>query len=106
MRLFALLMSLWLILPPAAVAAPTCLDRNGDTIRCGAEGAMPVGWKLTPAQLLEKEATQSTDPNWTNLAKAFCIVGILLAAIALLPEFDGARGADWDRQEGDSDPRK
>ena len=35
---------------PAAIAAPTCQDVHGGTIRCGTPGAMPVGWAMTFAQ--------------------------------------------------------
>ena len=85
------------LVAPAALAAPACVDKNGDPIRCGARGAMPVGWSPPAAQLREKE---SVDPGWTNLVRAFCVIGLLLAGIALLPEFDGADDTTWDRQEG------
>lgn len=28
------------------LAAPTCLNRAGDTVRCDRAGAMPIGWTL------------------------------------------------------------
>ena len=36
-----------LLAAPAAIAAPTCQDRNGDTIRCGNSGRHAGG--LDPA---------------------------------------------------------
>ncbi len=55
------------------------------------------------AQLGEKLAHELGDPNWINLAKAACIIGVLLAGIALLPEFDGSDDTSWDKQEGDDE---
>jgi hypothetical protein len=89
---------------PAALAAPTCLDRNGDTIRCGAAGAMPVGWTPSPRLLLEKEM-RPTNTHWRELLEVFCGLGVFLALVALLPEFDGTRDRDWNEQEGDDEER-
>ena len=87
----------------AALAAPTCLDKNGDTIRCGTQGAMPVGWTPSPAQLLNRRRSILVDSNTNNLSKAICLIGLLLALIALMPEFDGTQARDWDEQEHDND---
>jgi hypothetical protein len=88
---------------PAALAAPTCQDRNGDTIKCGTPGAMPVGWTPSPQQLLELSYSRPARSDTADGVKAFCLIGLILALIALLPEFDGTKAADWDRQEGDDD---
>lgn len=82
-----------------ALAAPSCVDRNGDPIRCGVRGAMPVGWTLPAAELREKELRHPPDLQWQNLEKAFCMIGVLLLGIALLPEFDGADDTAWDKQD-------
>ena len=66
---------------------------------------MPVGWHLPAAQLAEKDARHSDESGWTNLAKASCIIGVLLLGIALLPEFDGADDASWDKQGDDDESR-
>ena len=72
-------------------AAPTCQDRNGDTIKCGAPGAMPVGWTPSPQQLWDRELSRTPEPSRGELLSAFCMVGLILALIALLPEFHGWR---------------
>jgi hypothetical protein len=105
MRALALAFSLSLFAASAALAAPSCVDRNGDPIHCGVQGAMPVGWSLSAAQRREKDEQHSADMHWKNLAKAFCMIGVLLVGIALLPEFDGADDASWDKQEDDGDKR-
>lgn len=91
---------------PAAHAAPTCLDKTGDTVRCGAAGAMPVGWTPSARQMQEWQASRApaTDPN--AALKTICLVGLFLALIALMPRFDGSRGSDWDAQEGDDNRRR
>ncbi|MEJ1970668.1 MAG: hypothetical protein WDN03_18880 [Rhizomicrobium sp.] len=87
-----------LLSAPAALAAPTCQDRAGGTIRCGAEGAMPAGWSLPDS---EREAPPPTDT--LAMWEAIAMVAMLLALIAIMPEFDGRSDADWDRQEGDDE---
>jgi hypothetical protein len=84
-------------------AAPTCLDRNADTIRCGTRGAMPVGWKPTAQFLWDKEISRPAEQNLDRLAKVICGLALFFAMIALMPKFDGSRAQDWDRQEGDDD---
>jgi hypothetical protein len=89
-----------LLTTPAAFAAPTCQDRNGDTIRCGTPGAMPVGWTLSPqARLLR--GTKPSGPTPGALLAMISIVGGLFALIALMPDFDGWHDGDWDKQEGE-----
>jgi len=86
---------------PAAIAAPTCQDRNGDTIRCNTPGAMPVGWTPSPEVLLAKKSAAPDDS--VQALEAAVVVALFLAMIALLPEFDGTKSTDWARQEGDDD---
>ena len=87
MRAWLLILAL-LFAAPAAQAAPTCQDRNGDTIKCGVPGAMPVGWTPSPQQLWDRSAPR---PSRGVLLSAFGMVGLILALIALLPEADGWR---------------
>lgn len=87
----------------AAQAAPTCQDKNGDTIKCGTPGAMPVGWTPSPQHLLDLSYSRPARSDTADGLKAFCLIGLILALIALLPEFDGTKAADWDRQEGDDE---
>jgi len=84
-----------------APAAPTCQDRNGLTIKCGVEGAMPVGWTLP----FEERRSKPAGPSASELFGLIATIGLLFALIALLPEFDGRRDSDWDRQEGDDQER-
>jgi hypothetical protein len=81
----------------AVFAAPTCQDRGGLTIRCGTQGAMPVGWRLP----FEERKFESPAPTTGEVLHVIVTVGLLFALIALMPEFDGRRGSDWGKQEGD-----
>ncbi|HUO93732.1 MAG TPA: hypothetical protein VMU22_12455 [Rhizomicrobium sp.] len=88
--------AIWLFAAPHASAAPACWDRGGEPIRCGAPGAMPVGW--TPPH----QAAGPMDPardELGNFLKAACVIGVLLCLIALLPEFDGTRNEDWEQKD-------
>ena len=92
---------------PSALAAPTCLDRAGDAIKCGVQGAMPVGWTLPPAELQARQmAAQQDGPSPEAMIGMVIIIGSLFALIALMPEFDGRRDSDWDEQEGDFPRRR
>jgi hypothetical protein len=102
----ALSLALLILAAPMAAAAPTCLDRNGDTIRCGTKGAMPVGWKPTAQFMWDKEISRPAEENLDMLAKVICALALFFAMIALMPKFDGSRAQDWDRQEGDDDRRE
>jgi hypothetical protein len=88
-----------LLAAPVAVAAPTCQDRNSDTIRCETAGAMPVGWTLPAAERRERRRSEVQGPG----LGAFVGLGAFLVGffglIALLPDFDGC----WDREEGDDE---
>ena len=90
MRAWLLILAL-LLAAPAAQAAPTCQNRGGDTIRCGTQGAMPVGWTPSPQQLWDRQLSRAPGPGKGELLSAFGMVGLILALIALLPEFRGWR---------------
>jgi hypothetical protein len=94
-----------LLTAPAALAAPTCQDKNGDTIKCGIPGAMPVGWSLSLRQLLDRQPSRPIAPSTTELLELICVIGVFFAVMALMPEFDGRRAGDWDEQEGDHEER-
>jgi hypothetical protein len=104
MRLAALAVLLLLLGVPAAPAAPTCQNRDGDTVHCGTPGAMPLGWKLPPDEFTARQTAKSPPPNTGLAVGAFAGIVLLLALIGLLPEFDGTKPTDWDRQEED-EPR-
>src|SRR5262245_50232574 len=65
---------------PAVIAAPTCQDRDGLTIRCGTQGAMPVGWSLP----FHERKVVSPHPTPEQLFNLIAILGLLFALIALL----------------------
>lgn len=89
--------ALLLIALPAR-AAPTCLNRQGDAVRCEAPGAMPVGWKPSPQQIWDRQLSLPPGPSTGRIVEVFLGLGLLLVIIALMPNFDGEK---WDRQEGD-----
>jgi hypothetical protein len=82
-----------------ALAAPTCRDRSGAAIRCGAPSAMPVGWSLPQGELRRRNTEHPADTQMENLLKAACMIGVFLCFIALLPEFDGTRNEDWEQKD-------
>ena len=92
-----------LLAAPAALAAPTCQDRDGETIRCGTQGAMPVGWTLSPQQRSERQTAKPKYPSTTELLELIGVMGVFFALLALMPEFDGQHTSDWGEQEGDHD---
>jgi hypothetical protein len=95
-----------LLTADAALAAPTCEDKNGLTIRCGTEGAMPVGWTLPAEERPDRQKFRPAPPGVDLLLELICTLGVFFALMALLPEFEGQRAAEWDRQEGDDQERK
>jgi hypothetical protein len=95
----------FLLAASAAQAAPTCLNDNAETVRCATPGAMPLGWTPSPQRLMELQASRAPGPDANTVLEAFVVIALFLAAIALLPEFDGTRPGDWDRQEGDDKRR-
>src|ERR1700680_1697804 len=90
-----------LISAPAALAAPTCQNRDGETIRCGTPGAMPVGWTLPPEERLNRQAAKPIDSSKYKLLELVCVIGVFFALLALMPDFEGRTSGDWDEQEGD-----
>src|SRR5260370_408222 len=93
-----------LLIASEALAAPTCQDRNGETIRCGTQGAMPVGWSLSPQQRLEQQISKKPKyPSTNELLELIGVMGVYFTLLALMPEFDGQRTRDWGEQEDDHD---
>ena len=101
--ILAIAATAFLLTAPAALAAPTCQDANGDTIRCETPGAMPVGWTLPAQERLARQASEPATPLADELLGLVCFLGGFFALIALMPEFDGWNPGDWDRQEGDDE---
>ncbi len=95
------ILGLAMLFAAGAEAAPTCLDRGGNTIRCSTPGAMPVGWKPAPEILLERELSLPPNPGLDDLLKIALGLAAFFALIALLPDFDG----HWDGREKDEDKR-
>ena len=90
---------------PAALAAPTCQDKNGDTIKCGTPGAMPVGWTLSRQERLERQRSTPIGPGTNQLLELICVLGVFFALMALLPEFDGWGAGDWEQKGRDDEER-
>ncbi len=93
----AILLILVLLCATPAPAAPTCQTKDGGTIRCGTPGAMPVGWQAPPEQWHPAPSGGSAG----ELPQVLIVLLLLFVLIALMPEFDGRRAGDWDRQEDD-----
>jgi hypothetical protein len=87
------------LLATPALAAPTCLTPKGDTIRCGAPGAMPVLWKPSPQVMWEREMEiKPPGPSTREVLAVFGGLALFLALIALLPDFDGWQDGDDKRK--------
>jgi hypothetical protein len=89
--------------PAAALAAPTCIDKDGGAIRCGVDGALPVGTPLSAQQIADRRVSVQADPTPIEL---FGLISLLIAffgLIAVMPDFDGRKGSDWGEQEGDGE---
>lgn len=84
-----------LLVVPAA-AAPTCQTANGETIKCGIAGAMPVGWRLPAEEYRDQGSSEIF--KWLQ---AVCAVGVLFAIMAAMPDFDSTHPSEWDREEND-----
>lgn len=93
-----------LLLAAPALAAPTCDNRSGDTVKCGTPGAMPVGWAPSAADLVDRPSDPGLSP--AEAVALIYILGAFFAIIALMPEFDGWQDGDWDEQEGDRKKRR
>jgi hypothetical protein len=98
-KAFRLVLAAALLTASAAGAAPTCQTKYGDVARCGTPGAMPVGWTLSPAEHQYWRPDTPTPP--AQLLGMAAIIGGFFALIALMPNFDGSKGADWGSQEDD-----
>ena len=85
------------------LAAPTCQDGTGATIRCGTPGAMPVGWTLPASDRWDRDLAHPPGPLIEQPVRLFSLIFAILALFALLPDFDGWGDGDWDRQEGDEE---
>jgi hypothetical protein len=83
----------------AAMAAPTCLDRHGDMARCGAAGAMPIGW--TPPGDVEGAGPGMDASDEGKMIGLTVFLAGLFGLIALMPDFEGK----WDRQSEDDERR-
>jgi hypothetical protein len=77
-----------LLLGTAAAAAPTCLDSAGQTVRCEAPGALPVGAE-PDADADAARDSQIPLPAPETMFGLVCVVGGLFALIGLMPDFDG-----------------
>ena len=86
--LLALITAASLFSASAAMAAPTCQDINGGTIRCGTAGAMPVGWAL-PLQPRFEAADWVNPIEPRQLLELICLLGIYFSLLAMLPDFEG-----------------
>jgi hypothetical protein len=95
-----LILATVLLAAPAAYAGPTCQDQNGDSIRCGAPGAMPVGWTLPAAERANRPTPIPMAP--AMMLGLFGFIGGFFVLIALMPDFQGRRGG-WDDQQSDSE---
>jgi hypothetical protein len=94
-------LALMMLAAPTALAAPSCLDRQGQTVRCGTTGAMPVGWTLPPDQARVRLSAMDVRLDAGRLIGLVCVLGGLFALFALLPDFDDG----WDHQEDDRERR-
>jgi hypothetical protein len=92
------LLALVLLFSTPVLAAPICFTRAGDAVHCDAKGAMPLGWRLPPDEAARREMNQPR-PSSRDILEAFAVLALFFALIALMPEFDGSRDQDWDRQE-------
>jgi hypothetical protein len=93
-------MAFFLLFAPPVTAAPTCQGREGQTMRCGTPGAMPLGWTAPEGQ----RHLPGADRRLVWIAGG--TIFLLFALIALLPEFDGSRAEDWEPDERDAGERK
>jgi hypothetical protein len=86
---------------PPAFAAPTCQNLKGETVKCGAPGAMPVGWTLPAQERRQQQPEMAVAVNLPQLMQTLCALGIFFALLALMPDFDGSQPGEWDREEGE-----
>ena len=86
---------------PPALAAPTCQNLKGETVKCGTSGAMPVGWTRPAQGQREQQLEMPVAGNFPQLMQTLCALGIFFALLALMPDFDGSQPGEWDREEGE-----
>lgn len=99
MRTIAPLLFALLVIATPSLAAPTCKTLQGEVAKCGTQDAMPFGWTPTPEQMRERTEVAPADAK--TVVTAIVWIALLLALIALMPDFQGPNGWDWDRQEDD-----
>jgi hypothetical protein len=97
MRILVLILALLCATP--VLAAPTCQDRDGGTIKCGVPGAMPVGWKPSPEHLWDRKLSRPPGPDSDQVLTAIFVLALLFSLIALMPKFDGSQSDDWEVPE-------
>jgi hypothetical protein len=85
---------------PSVRCAPTCEDASGRTVRCGTPGAMPVGWTASLETRLNRPPTGPRDPTPLELGGVGALIVLLIALIALMPDFDGWNPADEEKEDG------
>ena len=67
---------------------------------------MPVGWRLSAEERLERQKQNPPAyPSTNEILELFCVLGLFFSLLALMPEFENGRGGEWDRQEADRDDR-
>jgi hypothetical protein len=86
---------------PPAFAAPTCQNLEGETVKCGVPGAMPVGWTRQAQERWEQQPEMPVAGNLPQLMQTLCALGIFFALLALMPDFDGSHPGEWDSEEGE-----
>ena len=106
MRPPAISFALLLLLVAPAVAAPTCENLQGETVRCGTAGAMPVGWALSAQEREQLRPELANEPSLSKWLQTLCALGVFFSLLALMPDFDGSRSEDWDSQEDESHRRR
>ena len=92
----ALTAALLLLAASPALAAPTCWNDSGQTVRCGTPGALPVGQALSPEQEMARLASQAPGLSLAELIGGGLLIGGIFALIALMPQFEG-----WDGEKDD-----
>jgi hypothetical protein len=84
-------------------AAPTCQNLQGETMRCGTVGAMPVGWRLHGAR---QPPTKADEASLSKVLEAVCLLGVFFSLMALMPDFEGSGVSDWDAEEDETKRRR
>ena len=89
-----------LTLAAPAAAAPICQNKLGDWVHCDAPGAMPLGWQVPDDVYTARVLSRTPPVKRETLIAAAVMLAALLALIALLPKFDGAKDEDWTQPGG------